>query len=64
VNNAEPGIVAKTRGILLFQHAGVTLHKKKREQGLCTAHSVSFYTVFRAAAIAHIVIGRTVRLLN
>ena len=60
----ELGIYAKVREILLFQHAGVTLHKKKREQGLCTAHSVSFYTVFRAAAIRHNVIGRTVWLLN
>jgi hypothetical protein len=31
VNNSEPGIIAKARGILLFQHAGVALHTKERE---------------------------------
>jgi hypothetical protein len=30
VNNAKLGIDAKARGILLFQHAGVTLHIKER----------------------------------
>jgi hypothetical protein len=34
VNNMEPGINAKARGILLFQYAGVTLHRKERENDL------------------------------
>jgi hypothetical protein len=31
VNNVEKGIYAKARGILLFQHDGVALHMKGRE---------------------------------
>jgi hypothetical protein len=42
VNNAELAIdFAKARGILLFQHAGVTLHRKERERPHA-ARSVSF----------------------
>ena len=57
VNNFEQRIDAKARGILLFQHAGIALHIKESER---TAHLVSFYIVFCAAAIRHNVIGRTV----
>ena len=57
----ELGVDAKARGILLFQHAGVALHMKERENDPPPpARSVSFYTVFRAAAIRHKVIDRTV----
>jgi hypothetical protein len=31
VNNTEPGINAKAGGILLFHHAVVAMHTKKRE---------------------------------
>jgi hypothetical protein len=59
VNNVESGIDAKARGILLFQHAGVALHTNEIEQP-CAACLTNFCIVFRAAAIRHNVIGRTV----
>jgi hypothetical protein len=59
MNKRGVGINAKTRGILLFQHIEFALHTKERKQ-FRAAHLASFYTVFRAAAIRHNVVGRTV----
>jgi hypothetical protein len=58
MKDSEPGIDAKSKRNLLFQHVGVTL-RTEREQPRA-AHSVSLYTVLQAAAIRHNVIGRTV----
>jgi hypothetical protein len=55
----ELGINVKARGILMSQHAGVTLHMKERENKT-TQPTWRVFTVFRAAAIRHNVIGRAV----
>jgi hypothetical protein len=60
VNNSEPGINAKARGILLFQHAGVPLHMKEWENDPTELMHRVFNPVFRAPAIRHNVLDKTV----
>jgi hypothetical protein len=55
----ESGIDAKSKRNLLFQHVGFALHME-RENDHVKPHPKSLYTVLKAAAIRHNLIGRTV----
>ena len=52
VNNAELGINAKARGILLFQHAGVALHTEERERPLAACSWIELFRCIRGATIS------------